>query len=109
MKSEYADVHDQFVIAITAYLQEKLTAYNVVVHVPREISRFCRHFLNHGGLLEKRARDVRYRKSPTPKDRLEIPISMVVKHKASLAVFNKMKERILEYYTEHENIKKIVR
>ena len=32
---------------------------------------------------------------------------MVVKrHKASPAVFNKMKELVLEYYTEPENIKK---
>ena len=38
-------------------------------------------------------RDVRYERSPIPKSGLEIQITMVVKkHKASPAVFNKMKE-----------------
>ena len=87
---------DPFAIAITASLQKTLTAYNVMGHVPREICRFCRYFLNYGGLLKKRARDARYRKSPNPKGGLEIPITMVVnKHKASLMVFNKKKELIL--------------
>jgi len=44
---------------------------------------------------------VRYRRSPIPKGGVEIPITMVMKrHKASPAVFNKMKELVLEYYTE---------
>ena len=107
MKPEYATIHDPLAIAITASLQETLTKYDVVGHVPREISRFCRYFLNYGGLLEGRVRDVRYRRSPIPKGGLEIPITMLVKrHKASPAVFNKMKKLVLEYYTEPENIKK---
>ena len=54
-----------------------------------------------------RVRDVRYRRSPIPKGGLEIPITMLVKrHKASPAVFNKMKELVFEYYTEPENVKK---
>ena len=50
---------------------------------------------------------MRHRRSPIPKGRLEIPITMLVKrHKASPAVFNKMKELVFEYYTEPENVKK---
>ena len=45
--------------------------------------------------------------SPIPKSGLEIPITKVVKrHKASPAVFNKMKELVIKCYTEPENIKK---
>ena len=48
-----------------------------------------------------------YKRSPIPKGGLEIPITMLVKrHKASPAVFNKMKELVFEYYTEPENVKK---
>ena len=50
---------------------------------------------------------MRYRRSPIPKGGLEIPITMLVKrHKASPAVFNKMKELVFEYYTEPENFTK---
>ena len=50
---------------------------------------------------------MRCRRSPIPKGGLEIPITMLVKrHKASPAVFNKMKELVFGYYTEPENVKK---
>ena len=50
---------------------------------------------------------MRYRRSLIPKGGLKIPITMLVKrHKASPAVFNKMKELVFEYYTEPENVKK---
>ena len=72
--------------------------YDVVGLVPRAISRFFRYFLNYVGLLEARVRDVRYRRAAISKSGLEITITMVVKrHKASPAVFNKMKELVLEY------------
>ena len=50
MKPEYANVYDPLAIAITASLQETLTGYDVVSHVPRKISRFCRYSLNYGVL-----------------------------------------------------------
>ena len=43
MKPEYTNDHDPSAIAMTAFLQEALTEYYVVGHVPREISRFCRY------------------------------------------------------------------
>ena len=58
MKPEYADVYGPFAIAITSSWKKKLTAFNVVGRVPREISRFCRYFINCVGLLEGRVRDV---------------------------------------------------
>ena len=57
--------------------------------------------------LEGRVKNVRYKRSTIPKGGLEIPITMLMKsHKASPAVFNKMKELVFEYYTEPENVKK---
>ena len=48
---------------------------------------------------------MRYRRALILGDELEIPITMVLKkHKTLPAVFNRMKEHILEY-TEPENIK----
>ena len=84
-----------------------MTAYDAVGHVPRKIAQFCRYFLNYGGLLEGRVRDVRCRRFAIPKIGLEIPITIVVKkHKASPVTFSKKKELIYDYYTEPENIKK---
>ena len=85
MKPEYANVHDPLTTTITAYI----------------------NVLNYGGLLEGRVKDVRYRRSPIQKGGLEIPVMMEVKrHRASSAIFNKMKVLVLKYYTEPENIKK---
>ena len=53
MKPEYANIHDPLAIAITASLQETLTEYRCGGSLPREISRFCRSFLNYGGLLRE--------------------------------------------------------
>ena len=108
MKPEYANVHDPFAISINASLKGKLTAFDAVGHVPRDISRFCRYFLNYGGELEGRVRDVRYRKSPIPKGGLEIPIVMIVrKHNASLPVFKKMKDLVstITLMISHEKLK----
>ena len=71
-------------------MQETLIAYDIVDHAPRDISRFSRYFLNYGGLIERRVRDVSYRRSPIPKDGVEILIKMLVKkHKATSPVFKK--------------------
>ena len=57
--------------------------------------------------LEGRVKNVRYKRSTIPKGGLEIPITMVVKrHNASPAVFDKIRELVLEHHTESENIQK---
>ena len=43
LEQEYGNVHDPFAISIHASLWDKITASDVVGHIPREISRFC-HF-----------------------------------------------------------------
>ena len=83
-----------------ASFQGTLTAYDEVGHIPRVISNFFQYFLNYGGLLKGRVRNVRYRSSLIPKGGLEITETIVViKHQASPAMFNKMNELIFKYYT----------
>ena len=52
---------------------------SVIGHIPREISRFCRYFMDYGGLLEAPVRDTVCRISPMPNKRLEIPVTLIVK------------------------------
>ena len=107
IQAEFANVHDPFAMAVRATVKGKLTNSDVVGHIPREISRFCRYFVNYGGKLEGRVRDTKYRRSPIPSGGLEIPITLLVmKCRASLAVFDKMNELVTEYYIEPELIKK---
>ena len=62
-------------------LRHKITASDVMGHIPREISRFCNFFLNYGGALERRVRDNRYRRLSIPQYGLEIPIALIVKNR----------------------------
>ena len=79
--------------------------WEIVGHLPREISRFCHYFVNYGGALEGRVRDRKYRASPIPSHGLEIPITLVIKlHDAEEHIFQKMKDLVLEYYTEPDSI-----
>ena len=106
MEQDYGNVHDPFSIAIKAVSRERLTNFEIVGHIPREISRFCHYFLNYGGALEGRVRIVKYRPSPIPNGGLEIPIFLIVKKGGSDdSVFEKMKQLVNEYYLEPDKIK----
>ena len=105
LEQEYGNVHDPFAISIHASLRDKITASDIVGHIPREISRFCHFFLNYGGALEGRVRDSKFRRSPIPKGGLEIPIVLIVwKDKASTSVFSRMKDFVEEYYIEPDKM-----
>ena len=80
--------------------------WEIVGHLPREISRFCHYFVNYGGALEGRVRDRKYRASPIPSHGLEIPITLVIKiHDAEDRIFQRMRDLVLEYYTEPDLIR----
>ena len=92
-------------LALLTKLAETILEMDIVGHLPREISRFCRYFVNYGGKLEAGVTDINYRRSPIPSGRLEIPILLVViKANASSLVMGKMIDYMKEYYTEPENI-----
>ena len=79
----------------------------VIGHIPREISRFCRYFMDYGGLLEARVRDTVCRISPIPNKGLEIPVTLLVKKGSTNSeVFRKMKHFLEEFYIDSDLIKK---
>ena len=89
---EQGNVYDPFAMAFKAKSAAMLTK-SVIGHIPREISRFCRYFMDYGGLLEAPVRDTVCRISPIPNKRLEIPVTLIVKKGCSTKseVFWKMK------------------
>ena len=108
IENDYGNVHDPFALSLNVQTHgRRLLAYNIVGHIPREISRFCHYFLNYGGSLEARVRNTQYRRSPIPRGGLEIPIRLIVKKEnADNQVFEEMKGFLEEYYLEPDQIAK---
>lgn len=105
VQHEHGNVHDPFALTLSVKRRGSFVEWEVVGHLPREISRFCYYFLNYGGALEGRVRDRKYRASPIPSGGIEVPITLVVLlHKAGQRVFLKMKDLLQEYYVEPEDV-----
>ena len=94
---EQGHVHDPLATAFKVKNAVMLTKA-VIGHMPREISRFCRYFMDYGGLLEARVRDTVCRISLIPNKGLKIPITLIVKKVQHSEVFRKMKHFLEEYY-----------
>ena len=104
VKEEVGNVHDPFAMSIGADIPGKLTSFDIVGHIPREISRFCHYFVNYGGAKAK-VRETKYRKSPIPSGGLEIPILLIIKKgESSSEVFEKMEIKVKEMYIEPDKI-----
>ena len=54
VKQEVGNVYDPFSMVLGAKVRGKLTDFDIVGHIPREISRFCHYFINYGGIIEER-------------------------------------------------------
>ena len=54
-------------------LKDKLVSA-VIGHIPREISRFTKLFINYGGRIEAKVFSSQYKPSPIPSEGLEIPL-----------------------------------
>ena len=52
-------------------LKDKLVSV-VIGHIPREISRFAKLFINYGGRIEAKVFSSQYKPSPMPSEGLEI-------------------------------------
>ena len=90
-------------MSLRAKIPGKLTEYDSVGHIPREISRFCRYVVNYSGLLEARVRDPKYRPSPISSRGLQILISLHVS-RGTPTVFDKMENCLQKYYVEPDII-----
>ena len=84
-------------MSIGANIPGKLTSFDIVGHIPREIGRFCHYFVNYGGGIEAKVRESKYRPSPVPSGGLEIPILLIIKTgESSSEVFEKMEIKVNE-------------
>ena len=61
----------------------------VVGHLPREISRFCRFSCDYGGELSASVGDLKYCVSPIPQSGLEIPIALADQKETRLTGFSR--------------------
>ena len=64
---EKSNVFDPYAVALVQKIKATVTEIQVVGHLPREISRFCKFFYDYEGEFSVVARDSKYRRSPIPK------------------------------------------
>ena len=84
VQPEFWNVYDPYALALLTKLAETILEMDIVGHLPREISRFCRYFINYRGKMEAGVTDINYRRSPIPSGRLEIPLfGLVIKARSS--------------------------
>ena len=75
----------------------------MVEHIPKEISRFCKCFIDYGGKIKAAVVSCQFRKSPL-QGGLEIPLKLsICQADTSNKVFQKMID-FNEYYTDPEKI-----
>ena len=95
--NEEATKIDQYIIAWTVKRKDKLVPV-VIRHIPREISRFAKFFVNYGGRIEAKVFSSQSKPSPIPSGGLEIPLvvkfsiseekSAILKHLQNLIDLN---------------------
>ena len=61
---EKSNVYDPYAMVLARSTQATVTGIDVVCHLPREISRFCKFFYDFGGELSAVVRESKYRRSP---------------------------------------------
>ena len=92
-------------MALARSTQATVTGIDVVGHLPREISRFCKFFYDYGGELSAVVRESNYRRSPIPQGGLKIPITLKVKiGDVPVPVYEKMVKFLPTYYLEPDKI-----
>ena len=98
---EKSNVFDPYAMTLVRKTKATVTEIQVVGHLPREISRFCKFCCDYGGELSALVRDLKYRRSPIPQGGLEIPITLkVFKGDTPNNVFKKMREFLEKFYVE---------
>lgn len=105
VKPESENLFDPYAIGLFTKIRGKIEPLSLVGHLPREISRFCKFFIEYGGNIEANVCDIKFRRSPLPQGGLEIPITVtVLKNHASQKIYSKMQAFMKEYYVEPDNI-----
>ena len=102
---EQSNVYDPYAMALTITMKSTITGKKIVGHIPRQISRFCKFFVDYGGEITGIVKSNKYRRSPILQGGLEIPIKLVIgQGSSSDQVFQRVKQLVNEYYIEPERI-----
>ena len=105
IKPESGNLFDLYAIGQFTKIRGKIEPLSLVGHLPREISRFCKFFIEYGDNIKATVCDIKFRRSPLPQGGLEIPISVtILKNNASQRIYGEMQAFIKEYYVEPDNI-----
>ena len=105
IKRDKINLFDPYATGLYCEIKGKIEILTLVGHLPREISRFCKYFLEYNVELDATVRSTKFRRSPLPKGGQEVPIKLRVgKGKASLEIFRKRKGFVLDNYLESEKI-----
>ena len=72
------NVCNPYSIGLYTRLQGKIELESLVVHLPREISRFCKFYLEYKGELMAIVHDTNFCRYSLPKGGLEIPVTLIV-------------------------------
>ena len=85
VKHQSGNLFDPYAIGLFTKIRGKIEPLSLVGHLPREISRFSKFFLEYGGNMKASVRDIKFRRSPLPQGGLEIPITLtILRNNASL-------------------------
>ena len=69
----------------------------VVGHVPLEISKYCYHFLRHGGEIIGKVSDIRPRRSPILSGGLEVKLNLTFT--AECPIMHMMRQFLRDWYS----------
>ena len=96
-------MNSPFAISLGANTPGKVTEFEEIGNISPEISRFWYYCINYEEKLKVCIRNTKYKDSPIPSGKLEIPISLVVKIGTSLnLVFQKVENLIEDYCLKPE-------
>ena len=99
------EVGNETVPSVGANIPGKLANFDIIWHIPREISCFCDYFVNNGGFNEARVQQSKYRPSPIPNGGLEIPITLIIKKGNRIReLFKEMEKKVKELSIEPEKM-----
>ena len=90
---------------MTRKTKATVTEIQVVDHLSREISRFCKFFCDYGGELSAVVRNLKHRRSPMLQGGLKIPITLkVFKGDTFDNVFKQIQGFLEKFYVETDKI-----
>ena len=72
------NVSDPYACGIFLKSRERISGKCFVGHITREISRFCKYFIDYGGKIKAAVVSCQFRRSPWSQGGLEIPLKLSI-------------------------------